>query len=147
MTPSTEVNNLDNFYFENFYNNSNFDSIYSQPLKKVSSVSNINLTPKISRNRVFSDQLKKEIIFNHSSKLKRGNSFLIQRDIDTIYDYENIKPYNIKYKKYGQFISIENTSEPDEKQIIDIFELYELLKKRKKENKKTFSQKISNFFK
>lgn len=147
MTPSTEVNNLDNFYFENFYNNSNLNSIYSEPLKKVSSVSNINLTSKVSRNRVFSDQLKKENIFNHSSKLKRGDSFIIQRDIDTIYDYENNKPYNIKYKKYGQIISIENTSEPDEKQIIDIFELYELLKKRKKENKKTFSQKISNFFK
>lgn len=147
MTPSTEVNDLDNFYFENFYNNSNLNSIYSEPLEKVSSVSNINLTSKVSRNRVFSDQLKKENIFNNSSTLKRGDSFIIQRDIDTIHDYENNKSYNIKYKKYGQIISIENTSEPNEKQIIDIFELYELLKKIKKENKKTFSQKISNFFK
>lgn len=82
--------------------------------------------------------------------LQKSKSFCIQRENDRVYDNYKGRRNAIEYKRYGQFISLSNDAEPADKRIIDIFDLYNLLKFKDfkiKKQRKSFLDKVKSLFK
>lgn len=76
------------------------------------------------------------------------DSLVISKDNDRIYDYYNNRKAAIHYKRYGQFLSLSNDASPDEKYIIDMFDLYQKLHTARncKPKKKSFFKSLKNIF-
>jgi len=84
---------------------------------------------------------------NVNNNGNNGNSLVIHHEKDRIYDYNQSRNYALDYKRYGQMISISSDDSPESKQIIDIFDLYKILKKNNKEkNKMSFFKKLRYLF-
>lgn len=82
--------------------------------------------------------------------LSQSKSFCISRETDKIFDNYKNRRNAIEYKRYGQFISIGYDDDPSNKEIIDVFDLYNILKISKfhrNKQRNSFIEKIKNFFK
>ena len=127
--------------FDNYINEhlsdvcSSNDDIYSCPPGQIQPYSNSNL------------KRKQNFVRTNYTDVNSGNSLVIHHEKDRIYDYNQNRNYALNYKRYGQMISISYDDNPESKQIIDIFDLYKILKKNNTEKKKmSFFEKLKLIF-
>jgi hypothetical protein len=75
----------------------------------------------------FVDDLYSDIV---KERKERPKTFTINKDSDKLHDNFRERIIVLEYKRYGQFISLAYEHSPDVKYVIDLFELYDILKER-----------------
>ena len=121
-----------------------FDNYINEHLSDVCDNSDIYSCPP-GQIEPYSPTLKRKQNFVKTTctPVVNNNSLVIHHEKDRIYDYNHDRSYALNYKRYGQMLSISSDDSPESKQIIDIFDLYKILKKNNTEKKKmNFFEKI-----
>lgn len=145
----------DNYVFKNeghsnsinsYLSKDSFSSVDSVPFKKE------KLVNEKLRKRNSTDLYKKKndhrkfISYKYDEEPMK--SLVISKESDRLYDFYNDRKSAIHYKRYGQFLSLSSDANPEDKYIIDIFDLYKKINniKKKQKQKLPFLKRLGSFF-
>lgn len=147
----------DNYVFKDevasIISKDSFSSVDNTPFKKEKLVNEKlrkrNSTEMYKKKKEHSNGYDNKFIsYKYEEEPVTNKSLVISKESDRLYDFYNDRKSAIHYKRYGQFLSLASDADPEDKYIIDIFDLYKKVKntKNKQKQKLPFLKRLGSFF-